>query len=42
MKRGIVNFVAATWMLVVVGTAFFGLVFAIVNLVMGNFIYPYF
>jgi hypothetical protein len=41
MKRAALNFVAAAWMLVVIGCALFGVVAAIVNLAIGNYIYPY-
>lgn len=41
-RSAIVQTVAAAWMVTVIGTAFLGLVIAIVNLIIGNYHYPYF
>ena len=41
-KRAIVETVAAVWMVTVIGTAFLGLAIAVVNLIIGNYVYPYF
>jgi hypothetical protein len=41
-RSAIVETMAAAWMVTVIGTAFIGLVIAIVNLIIGNYVYPYF
>jgi hypothetical protein len=40
-RSAIVETLAAAWMVTVIGTAVLGLLIAVVNLVIGNYVYPY-